>query len=139
MEEKEEQKLTVIDRRKMMNPEDDISEEKKEEKQETKVEPDVKEKPVVIRRPLADEILKKEIEDQIRREKNSKEIRCPLCRYASSGFSFLYNQQNLSLVCPRCGIFFMQPNTRLELLKKVEKVPSNLVMAKPIPGVFKKT
>jgi len=130
LEQQEKQSFVVSDKRKLNQPE-----EPEETKPKSAIAPQSgphpipsKPKPQIQRIPFADEILRKEIEKEAVRERNSQEIRCRVCRYSSTKDNFFYNPQMHTVICPRCGNSFMSATIRLNIMNRIRQQASGIVV-----------
>lgn len=129
-EENENQKLNVIDKRKLQNLEEEedpiLQDETKDEDKHTS--------PPIRRVSMAHKLLMEDISNQARKDKNTKEISCPTCKYRSSNEEFLFNKQNTLTICPRCGVCFIQSIHRIGIMAQIDAFKSGIIVPQVIPG-----
>jgi len=118
----EDQEIKVIDKRKLMSEEDEEDPVLKDEpKQEVK-------KPEVIKQNTERKMLIEKLADQARKDKNEKQVSCPVCKFRSKNDEFLFNKQIAMTICPRCGVAFIQAINRFGIMQQIELQKSGLVL-----------
>jgi len=131
----EDQEIKVIDKRKLMTEEDEedpiLKEEPKSFSSDT-LQHDFPKREVkkseVIKQNTERKMLIEKLADQARKDRNEKQVSCPVCKFRSRNDEFLFNKQIAMTICPRCGVAFIQAINRLGIMQQIEMQKSGLVI-----------
>lgn len=81
------------------------------------------------------ELLKRE-EDRKKREAENKKIRCPCCKKNQYFDNYLANPKLGTLVCPSCGVLFID-QAKLKVIKENIAKSKQQAIMRPQPGLIK--
>ena len=131
-EESKKPKLIVTDRRKlqpdvMEKYEESVKEEKVTESEAKEVLQNIRNKKKTLTEQLAERKLKKQATKQAR----SNKVSCPNCKYIGIGDVFLFNPQLHAMICPKCGVFFMETRLRQKVLEDIKRKQQSGII---VPG-----
>ncbi len=138
-EEKKTQKLTVIDKRKLQ-PENSDEEksigfeippvgEKLPMSQINKVKQVPTDLP--IKKTLTEQLAERKLKKQATKQARVNKVSCPNCKYIGIGDGFLFNPQLHAMICPKCGVFFMETRLRQKVLEDIKRKQESGII---VPG-----
>ncbi len=137
-EERKTPKLIVTDRRKLQP---DVM-----EKYEKSVNKEMNESPLQDRdrerigdieaklpkkKTLTEQIAERKIKKQATKQARVNKVSCPNCKYIGIGDGFLFNPQLHAMICPKCGVFFMETRLRQKVLEDIKRKQESGII---VPG-----
>lgn len=136
-EESKKPKLTVIDRRKLQSEDIETEDTNKKEafgvdKERDRIgDIELKRGQPPIKKTLTEQLAERKIKKQATKQERSNKIGCPNCKYMGIRDKFLFNPQLHAMICPACGVFFMESRLRQKVLEDIKrKQESGIIVPK---------
>lgn len=136
-EESKKPKLTVIDRRKLQPESKSKDSNKKELLQDLAMKAVMgKGKVEELSKPPKKKTLREQVDErrlkkQATKQERSNKIGCPNCKYMGIRDKFLFNPQLHAMICPACGVFFMESRLRQKVMEDIKrKQESGIIVPK---------